>query len=162
MKKTVKVQRYPIHTKNVTFCFINSTLGTSLTVPWLRRHLPMQQVWIQSLVGELRSHRLCGQKIKNKQTNMKQKQYCNKFKTLKWSSFLKKKYYFILTIFLCHLQLFLLFSLTSQSSLFHLLCCFTVYLIIQVYSRQLLKQPTMYYVSLSPYSCIASSQISCD
>ena len=32
----------------------------------------MQEVWVQSLVGELRSHMSCGQ-------NIKQKQYYNKF-----------------------------------------------------------------------------------
>ena len=35
----------------------------------------MQGVWVQSLVGELRSHRPRGQK----KQNIKQKQYCNKF-----------------------------------------------------------------------------------
>ena len=38
--------------------------GTSLVVQWLRLHLPMQGVWVQSLVGELRSHMLLGQKTK--------------------------------------------------------------------------------------------------
>ena len=32
--------------------------GTSLAVQRLRRRLPMQRVWVQSLVGELRSHLL--------------------------------------------------------------------------------------------------------
>ena len=41
-------------------------------VQWLRLHLPMQGVWVQSLVGVLRSHMALRQ-------NMKQKQYCNKF-----------------------------------------------------------------------------------
>jgi len=31
-------------------------VGTSLAVQWLRLHLPMQGVWVQSLVRELRSH----------------------------------------------------------------------------------------------------------
>ena len=30
--------------------------GTSLAVQWLKIHLPMQGMWVQSLVGELRSH----------------------------------------------------------------------------------------------------------
>ena len=29
-------------------------MGTSLVVHWIRLHLPMQGVWIQSLVEELR------------------------------------------------------------------------------------------------------------
>ena len=36
--------------------------GTSLVVQWLRLHLPMQGVWVQSLVAELRSHMPPGQK----------------------------------------------------------------------------------------------------
>ena len=31
-------------------------IGTSLVVQWLRSHLPMQGMWVQSLVRELRSH----------------------------------------------------------------------------------------------------------
>ena len=48
---------------------------TFLTVQWLRLHLPMQEVWVQSPVRELRSHMPHGQKLQN----IKQKQYCNKF-----------------------------------------------------------------------------------
>ena len=36
--------------------------GTSLAVQWLRLHLPVQGVRVRSLVGELRSHMLRGQK----------------------------------------------------------------------------------------------------
>ena len=36
-------------------------LETSLVVQWLRIPLPMQGMWIQSLVRELRSHTLRGQ-----------------------------------------------------------------------------------------------------
>ena len=60
------------------FCYIISTSmsknnrwGTSLVVYWLRLHLLMQGVWVQSLVGELRSP--CP-KAKNK---TKQKQNIN-------------------------------------------------------------------------------------
>ena len=49
--------------------------GTSLVVQWLRLHLLMQGVRVRSLVGELRSHVPHGQKNQN----IKQKQYCNKF-----------------------------------------------------------------------------------
>ena len=38
------------------------SLGTSLVVQWLRLHLPVQGVWVRSLVRELRSHMPCGQK----------------------------------------------------------------------------------------------------
>ena len=70
--------------------------GTSLAVQWLRLRLPMQGVWVQSLVGELGSHMPHGQK---KQTNIKnpikQKQHCtNSIKTLKMvhiKKILKKK-----------------------------------------------------------------------
>ena len=39
-------------------CSSSKTLisGTSLVVQLLRIHLPMQGMWVQSLVGELRSH----------------------------------------------------------------------------------------------------------
>ena len=30
--------------------------GTSLAVQWLKIHLPVQGMWVQSLVGEFRSH----------------------------------------------------------------------------------------------------------
>ena len=36
---------------------IKHTRGTSLLVQWLRLHLPIQTVWVRSLVEELRSHR---------------------------------------------------------------------------------------------------------
>ena len=42
--------------------FKTPTLGTSLVVQWLRLCLPMQRVWVRSLVRELRSHVLDGQK----------------------------------------------------------------------------------------------------
>ena len=38
--------------------------GISLVVQWLRLHLSMQGVWVQSLVRELRSHMTHGQKLK--------------------------------------------------------------------------------------------------
>ena len=52
-----------------------------------RLHLPKQEVPVRSLAGELRSHRLCGQK-KQKKQNRKQKQYYNKF----YKDFFKKVY----------------------------------------------------------------------
>ena len=48
--------------------------GTFLAVQWLRLHLPMQPVQIQSLVRYLRSHMPHGQRNQK----VKQKQYCNK------------------------------------------------------------------------------------
>ena len=76
-----------------SFCstiFIKSLLhGTSLAVQWLRLHLPMQGVWVQSLVTELRSHMPPGQKPKK---HKQQKQYCNKFnKDLKMVYIKKEK-----------------------------------------------------------------------
>ena len=60
-------------------------LGASLSIQWLRPHLPMQEVGVQSLVRKLRSHMPQHQKTKTKQ-----KQYCNKFdKDLIWEK--KKK-----------------------------------------------------------------------
>ena len=44
--------------------------GTSLVVQWLRIHPPMQGVRVQSLVGELRSHKTQGQKSQNINNNM--------------------------------------------------------------------------------------------
>ena len=43
---------------------------------WLRLQLPLQEMWVQSLVGELRSHMPCNQKNQNTQ---KEKQYCDEF-----------------------------------------------------------------------------------
>ena len=67
--------------------------GASLVVHWLGLHLPMQGVWVWSLVEELRSHTPQGQKKrKEKNQNTKQKQYCNKFnKNFKKKSSHKKK-----------------------------------------------------------------------
>ena len=60
---------------------------TSLVGQWLRLCLPMQGVWVQSLVGELRSHVSCGQK------NLKiNKQYCNKFNKYFKNTKKKKNY----------------------------------------------------------------------
>ena len=42
----------------------NRYRGTSLLVQWLRLHLPMQGVQVQSLARELGSHIPCGQKTK--------------------------------------------------------------------------------------------------
>ena len=63
--------------------------GSPVVVQWLRLHLPMQGVWVQSLVRELRSRLPCGQKTKHK----KQKHYCNKFNkcNLKMVRIKKKK-----------------------------------------------------------------------
>ena len=49
--------------------------GTSLAVWWLRLRLPMQGLWVQSLIEEIRSHKPCSRK--NQSIN--QKQYCSKF-----------------------------------------------------------------------------------
>ena len=38
--------------------------GTSLVVQWLSLCLPMQGLWVRSLIRELGSHKPCGQKIK--------------------------------------------------------------------------------------------------
>ena len=48
---------------------------TSSMIQWLRFSFPMQEVWVQSLVRELWSHMLWGQKNQN----IKQKQLLNKF-----------------------------------------------------------------------------------
>ena len=48
--------------------------GTSLVIQWLRLHLPMQQVWVQSLVGELITHVSWP-----RNNNTRQKQHCIKF-----------------------------------------------------------------------------------
>ena len=36
----------------------------SLAVQWLRLHFPLQGVWVQSLVREIRSQMICSEKIK--------------------------------------------------------------------------------------------------
>ena len=41
---------------------LNNNDGTSLTIQWLGLHLPGQEVQVQSLDSELRSHGPCGQK----------------------------------------------------------------------------------------------------
>ena len=38
----------------------NNQKQTSLVVQWLRFHLPMQEVWVWSLVSDLRFHMLWG------------------------------------------------------------------------------------------------------
>ena len=51
---------YLVHFFNTFLLSIDSvrksTWGTSLAVQWLRPRFPMQRVWIQSLVGEVRPH----------------------------------------------------------------------------------------------------------
>ena len=37
-------------------CWFKVTSGISMTVQWLRLHLPMEGVWVRPLFGELRSH----------------------------------------------------------------------------------------------------------
>ena len=69
-------------------------IGTSLAVQWLRLCLPMQGVRVQSLVGELRSHRPRGQKNQNIK---KQKQYCDKFNKDFKKIFKKKSTYQVST-----------------------------------------------------------------
>ena len=61
-----------LHTEILTFPFFllihsfiqNTFTGTSLAVQWLGLRLPMQGVWVRSLVGEIRSHMPHGQKTK--------------------------------------------------------------------------------------------------
>ena len=61
---------------NQHVCIIKKKFrGTSLVVQWVRLHLPMQGVRAPSLVEELRTHMPHGQKNQN----IEQKQYCNKF-----------------------------------------------------------------------------------
>ena len=46
-----------------------ATLGTSLTVQWLRLCFAMQVVQVRSLIGEVRSHMAHSQKIKTENTS---------------------------------------------------------------------------------------------
>ena len=58
-----------IYSTTLSFNFFIFKLGmikTSLVVQCLRLCFPVQRVWIQSLIGELRSHMSCGQKPKPK------------------------------------------------------------------------------------------------
>ena len=65
-----------IHGESLKFKESNKKMqGTSLVIQWLRLFLPMQREWVQSLVGELRTHKCCGQKNEY----VIQKQYCNEF-----------------------------------------------------------------------------------
>ena len=63
------------------------TEETSLEVQWLRLRLPVQGMWVRSLVWELR-YMPHGQKTR---THTQQKQYCNKLKILKMVHIKKKK-----------------------------------------------------------------------
>ena len=63
------------HKNIIDSAVIKLVHGTFLEVQWLRLHLSMQGVWVQSLVGEQRSHIPHGQRNQN----IKQKKYCNKF-----------------------------------------------------------------------------------
>ena len=47
-----------------------SLFGTSLVVQWLRIHLAIYGIWVQSLVKELRSHMLHSSAKKKKIINM--------------------------------------------------------------------------------------------
>ena len=40
----------------IIFLKISIILGTSLVIQWLRTHLPMHGVQVESLIRELRSH----------------------------------------------------------------------------------------------------------
>ena len=60
----------------------------SLAVQWLRLPLPLQRVWVQSLVGELKSHMTQGQKPEHKTTG---NIATNSIKTLKMIHIKKKK-----------------------------------------------------------------------
>ena len=60
--------------KSIEVLFKMYKQETSSMVQWLRFSLPMQEVWVQSLVRKLRSHMPLGQKTKacnrnNKVTN---------------------------------------------------------------------------------------------
>ena len=53
------------HTIEVQSCYsLSSKIRGFLRGPVVKTALPLQGVWIQSLVEELRSHRPCGQKKK--------------------------------------------------------------------------------------------------
>ena len=45
--------------------------GAFMVVQWLKFHPLVQEVWVRSLVGELRSHRLPQKKTKNKSKKKK-------------------------------------------------------------------------------------------
>ena len=55
--------------------YLKWLLGTSLLAHWLRFYVSMQGMLVQSLVRELKSHMPCRQKNQN----IKQKQYCITF-----------------------------------------------------------------------------------
>jgi len=59
-----------------------SISGTSLVVQWLRLHLPMQGLWLQSLVWELRSH---GPHVQRTKAKSRSNIGRNTIKTSKWS-----------------------------------------------------------------------------
>ena len=45
---------------------INGTFGETLVVHWFKTPFPMREMWVQSPVGELRSHMLYSQKKEEK------------------------------------------------------------------------------------------------
>ena len=55
----IKMKRYHC-TLNKTANIKKTDIGTSRVVQWLRIHLPIQGTQVQTLVGELRSHRPWG------------------------------------------------------------------------------------------------------
>ena len=67
------------HAKNHKHTDLNTVktnaTGTSPVVQWLRLHLPVQEMHVWSLIGQLRSHMPGGQNNQNK----KKEQYRNKF-----------------------------------------------------------------------------------
>ena len=50
--------------EHLKITFLKTELRTSLVAQWLRLRLPMQGMWVRSLVGELRSHMPHSQKTK--------------------------------------------------------------------------------------------------
>ena len=56
---------------HMNFILQTRKLGSSPSAQLLRLHLPMQRVWVQSLVKELRSHKPCGEAREKKKNSIK-------------------------------------------------------------------------------------------
>ena len=89
--------------------------GISLVVQWLRLHLSMQGVWVQSLVRELRSHMTHGQKLKTNSIKTFQKIRVKKSKNpystliLDFTTY-GPNFFLVFSVFLSHMVCLWVFS----------------------------------------------------
>ena len=75
----------------MSYTFKNAHYGPSLGIQWLRLHLPMQEVQVQSLVRKLRSYMPHGQKTRTWPENNRNNIVTHSIKTLGMVHIKRKK-----------------------------------------------------------------------